>query len=271
MQCEYATITRNGKRIEIHNPSRTISTKAFNRLKTDNENKAFTIRTMIGIISILAVLLVAVTASALYRIDHLKAEMSEMADQNLQNVTSISDQYQALSERYRALEKENLELEDLIKDYEEILPFVEGSWDYYNPSVPLSADLQAATWRIGSMYGVEPEILFGIMRKESGFDADAISGDGHDYGICQIRDSNHSWLRTNLGQLDFMNAEDNITAAAYVIDDIRTRYGYTDWNQILVVYNMGPGNAESYFAGGNSSSAYSRQVLQYAEEYGFEK
>jgi len=269
MRCEYATITRSGNRIEVHNPSRTISAKAFNRLKADNENKSFVIRAMLVAVSILAVLLVTVLVSSLYRVDQLNAEIAEMADRNLQEVTAISDQYKTLFEEYRALEKEKLDLEDLVEQYEEILPFVEGSWDYYNPSVPLDADLQAATWRIGSMRGIEPEILFGIMRKESGFNPNAISADGHDYGICQIRDSNHAWLRSNLGQLDFMDAVDNITSAAYIIEDIRDRYGYTDWNKILVVYNMGPGNAEKYFAEGHTSSSYSRQVLQYAAEYGF--
>ena len=119
------------------------------------------------------------------------------------------------------------------------------------------------------MYGVEPQILYGIMRKESGFTEDIISTDGHDYGICQVRDSNHQWLRNELGDLDFMNAADNITAAAFMLADIRDNYGYTDWNKILVVYNMGPGNAKDYFSKGNSSSPYSRLVLQYAEEYGF--
>ncbi|MCM1213986.1 MAG: lytic transglycosylase domain-containing protein [Lachnospiraceae bacterium] len=269
MRCEYVMVTRDGKRIQVQRTSRDKTANTIRRLKADNQSKATLAKSLFAITLVLFSLLVGVTIAMGNQINQLNREISEMADTNLQQVTAISEEYRDLYSRYRDVQVENLELQDIVAKYEEILPFVNGSLDYYNPSVPLDGDLQAATWRIGSMYGIEPEILYAVMRKESGFNPTAVSGDGHDYGICQIRDVNHGWLQEELGPLDFMNPEDSITAAAYILADIRDTYGYSDWNHILVAYNMGPGNAKNYFAKGNTSSSYSRLVLQYAAEYGY--
>lgn len=267
MRGELYMVTRKGDRIRVE-PERQHLRRKVERLQAENQTKSTFARASFFAALIFLVAFIAVTAKCLSMQNDFNRQISDMADENLQQVTYITEEYRDLSNKYRNLEKENLELKDLIQDYEEILPFVDGSWDYYDPNIPLSADIQAATYRIGSMYGVEPQILYGIMRKESGFTENIVSTDGHDYGICQVRDSNHQWLRNELGDLDFMDAEDSITAAAFMLADIRDNYNYTDWNKILVVYNMGPGNAKDYFAKGNSSSPYSRLVLQYAKEYG---
>lgn len=267
MRGELYMVTRNGDRIRVE-PERVHLRRKVERLQQERDTqsgvaKGFFIATLVLFVLLVGMIWKYCTTCASYN-----QQLSDMADENLRQVTYLSDTYRDLNERYRELEKENLQMQDLIADYEEILPFVDNSWDYYNPNIPLSANIQAATWRIASQYGIEPEILYGIMRKESGFTPNLVSTDGHDYGICQIRDGNHSWLRSELGDLDFFDPEDNITAAAFMLADIRDTYGYLDWNQILVVYNMGPGNAKAYFSKGNTSSPYSRLVLQYANEYG---
>lgn len=261
-------VKANGERILVSNRNMTLA-RRVDRLRTDNRSKSRTIKILLAVSLTLVVALATVIAVMGSHISTMTNEISTMADENLKQVTYIADEYRALYNEHRELEQELLNAQDLIAQYEQVFPMINNSWEYYNPEIPLSANDQAATYKIGAMYGIEPEILYGIMKKESGFDPSAISRDGHDYGLCQIRDVNHSWLESELGDLDFMKAEDSILAAAFIISDIRDTYGYTDWNQILVVYNMGPGNAKEYFATGQTSTGYSRLVMEYAAEFGY--
>lgn len=130
--------------------------------------------------------------------------------------------------------------------------------------IPLSDDLQEYTYYLCEQYGIVEhyEVVLGMMRTESNFNAGAVSSTG-DYGIMQINACNHSWLKSELGIVDIMDARANIECGVYMISDLIHTYPYVD--QALMAYNMGPAGAASLWNDGIYTSSYSSKVLGNAE------
>lgn len=125
--------------------------------------------------------------------------------------------------------------------------------------IPLSEELQAFTFNICEEYGVDYEMVLAIMDKESDYTASAIS-ETKDYGIMQINKINHEWLTEELGITDFLDPEQNIRCGIYMLADLMKKYD--DPHRVLMAYNMGERGAREYVAKGNTSSAYSRYIMQ---------
>lgn len=140
------------------------------------------------------------------------------------------------------------------------------------PNEKCSAEIQHTTKDLAEKYKIPVEILMGIEYWETRYNPSAVSKkDGRDYGICQIRDVNHAWLRKSLGRyLDFFNYYDNIEAACYMINEIRGENPGASWEYVLLVYNRGPKSANQWVSDhGTSSSPYTVGVLAKAKELGF--
>lgn len=125
--------------------------------------------------------------------------------------------------------------------------------------IPLSEDLQAFTFNLCEEYGVDYEMVLAIMDKESDYTASAISKSS-DYGIMQINKINHKWLTEELEVTDFLDPEQNIRCGIYMLADLMKKYD--DPHRVLMAYNMGERGAREYVAKGNTSSAYSRYIMQ---------
>lgn len=130
--------------------------------------------------------------------------------------------------------------------------------------IPLSVELQEYTYSLCEQYGIAEhyEVILGMIRTESNFNANAISSTG-DYGLMQINVCNHNWLKQELGIVDIMDAKENIECGVYLISGLVDDYTYI--NQALMAYNMGPAGAASLWREGIYSSSYSRKVLDSAE------
>lgn len=125
--------------------------------------------------------------------------------------------------------------------------------------IPLSEELQAFTFNLCEEYGVDYEMVLAIMDKESDYTASAISKSS-DYGIMQINKINHKWLTEELEVTDFLDPEQNIRCGIYMLADLMKKYD--DPHRVLMAYNMGERGAREYVAKGNTSSAYSRYIMQ---------
>lgn len=125
-------------------------------------------------------------------------------------------------------------------------------------ALPIKAELQEFTFRRCEEKGLDYEMVLAIMQKESGFDPEAISAT-HDYGIMQINQCNHEWLRKELGITDFLDAKESITAGTEILGRLAEKYD--DLQQILMAYNMGEAGAEKLWAEGTKTSKYSRDVM----------
>lgn len=132
---------------------------------------------------------------------------------------------------------------------------------YYD--VALSRELQDYTRRICAEYGFPFEYALAMMFKESSFRA-SVKSKTNDYGIMQINQCNHGWLREMFGVTDFYDPEQNIRCGVYMISTAYHKYG--DMNKALMAYNMGDNGASKLWKQGIHSSQYSRAIVGYAEK-----
>lgn len=125
---------------------------------------------------------------------------------------------------------------------------------YYN--INLSQDLQEYTFIQCIKYDVDPVLALAVMKTESGFNADAVS-ETNDYGIMQINACNHQWLSDAFGDIDLINAKDNIRCGVYMLSKIK----YPTREQKLMIYNMGSVHAKALWEKGTYSTDYTEKVI----------
>lgn len=125
---------------------------------------------------------------------------------------------------------------------------------YYN--INLSQDLQEYTFIQCIKYDVDPVLALAVMKTESGFNTDAVS-ETNDYGIMQINACNYRWLSDAFGDIDLLNAKDNIRCGVYMLSKIK----YPTREQKLMTYNMGSVQAKALWEKGTYSTDYTEKVI----------
>lgn len=125
---------------------------------------------------------------------------------------------------------------------------------YYN--INLSQDLQEYTFIQCIKYDVDPVLALAVMKTESGFNANAVS-ETNDYGIMQINACNHQWLSDAFGDIDLLNAKDNIKCGVYMLSKIK----YPTREHKLMIYNMGSVQAKALWEKGIYTTDYTEKVI----------
>lgn len=125
---------------------------------------------------------------------------------------------------------------------------------YYN--INLSQDLQEYTFIQCIKYDVDPVLVLAVMKTESGFNADAVS-ETNDYGIMQINACNYRWLSDAFGDIDLLDAKDNIRCGVYMLSKIK----YPTREQKLMTYNMGSVHAKALWEKGTYTTDYTDKVI----------
>lgn len=103
------------------------------------------------------------------------------------------------------------------------------------------------------------ELLFAQIYHESGWNPEAVSQSA-DYGLMQINECNHEWLKEELDITNFLDPYDSIDAGTYMMSTFLEKYN--DVQKALVCYNMG----ESKVKEGITTSEYSRCVVNDMEK-----
>lgn len=120
----------------------------------------------------------------------------------------------------------------------------------------IPVEYQDYVWNLLKEYGHEDqyELVLAMIYHESGYNISLVSKT-NDYGLMQINQCNHKWLRETLGITNFLDPYQSIDAGVYMISKLFDKY---DAEQALVCYNMGEGGA---LRKGITSSKYSRGVF----------
>lgn len=100
-------------------------------------------------------------------------------------------------------------------------------------------------------YSVPPEIIFGVIRAESSFVADAVSYKGA-VGLMQIMPSTYEWLCTKTGDESnesfLYDPNVNIKYGTYYLSYLYSRFGM--WETVYAAYNAGDNRVKSWLENG---------------------
>lgn len=109
--------------------------------------------------------------------------------------------------------------------------------------------------------GLDPKLLFSIMRTESGFDPDA-SSHKHAIGLMQITSTTGAWIADQMGidSYDLADPQTNIRFSCWYLRYLQELFhGYTQ--TVLAAYNAGTGNVQKWLA--NPAYSQDGQTLQH--------
>jgi hypothetical protein len=123
---------------------------------------------------------------------------------------------------------------------------------------------QEFLYELCEKYNVDFTFTMALIRLESDFDPEAVSGTG-DYGYMQINEVNHEWLEETLGITDWLDPYQNMEAGVYVLWNLFEKYG--DADLVLMAYNMGEHGAARLWDRGIYETDYTRKVSEYQEEF----
>lgn len=141
---------------------------------------------------------------------------------------------------------------------------VDSGFKMYNVALP--EDQQKYAYNLCKNYGIQYELFLAIMKKESGFNPNAIGG-GNSYGLCQIHISNFSNLKNRLGINNLLDPYDNMEAGAYLLSIYMNSARAKVSGDAVVVYalnsyNMGEGvYFNTCYSKGILNRGYSNSVL----------
>ena len=104
-----------------------------------------------------------------------------------------------------------------------------------------------------------------MIERESGYRWDATSADGTTKGYLQISDKWHKDRMQAEGVDDLYNPYGNIRVGLNLLQELVGKYG-KDYHRVLMSYNMGETGCKNANNKGIYSTAYSREILQRAQE-----
>ncbi|MCR5263565.1 MAG: lytic transglycosylase domain-containing protein [Clostridiales bacterium] len=136
-------------------------------------------------------------------------------------------------------------------------------------------------FRYSDEYDVPPDVIYAVMRVESSFRPDAVSGAGA-IGLMQLIMPTFEWLQTKTGDTygeeALYNPEINIKYGTYLLGWLYGRYG--SWNTAWAAYNAGIGRVNGWLEDARYSKDgelydipieetrhYVRRVAEEREEY----
>ncbi|XAY03237.1 lytic tail protein [Paraconexibacter sp. AEG42_29] len=126
-------------------------------------------------------------------------------------------------------------------------------------STPYAAEIDAAA----AKYGLDPALLRGLVKQESGFDPNARSSAGAT-GLTQLMPA----TARSLGVTDATDPAQALDGGANYLKQQLDRFG-GDASKALAAYNAGPGAVQKY--GGippyAETQAYVQKVLAFAEQF----
>lgn len=143
------------------------------------------------------------------------------------------------------------------------------NWENDNTSfiplnVPMSESLQEFTFYLSSAYDIDFTFTMALIKKESDFQPNIISNT-NDYGLMQINEINHLYLKEQLEVTNFLEPHDNIKSGMFILRKLFEKYETPE--KVLMAYNMGETGASKLWEQGVFETNYSKTVLKYQQEF----
>lgn len=138
---------------------------------------------------------------------------------------------------------------------------------YFSLAVPMPYEWQDYMRTYCEEYGCPYPLALAVAQTESNFDMDAVGASG-EVGIMQLNPgpggSYHAEIQEATG-LDPTTASGNIAGGCYKLGLYLAKYGSVE--KVAMAYNMGEGGARSAWAGGITSTNYSKAVKEAMETW----
>lgn len=126
--------------------------------------------------------------------------------------------------------------------------------------------VQVYLWETCRNTDIDYYIVLALIERESKYKWDATGDNGNSKGYMQIYERWHKDRMTELGVTDLYNPYQNIVTGVNYLAEIAQKYKEDGYNTILMVYNMGESGAKRNWKQGVYSTAYSRGILERAQE-----
>lgn len=150
------------------------------------------------------------------------------------------------------------------KMFEAELPLNWESTLTFTPlDVPMNEELQEFVFYMAAAYDIDFTFVMALIQQESNYNAYVVSAT-NDYGLMQINQQNHTYLKEQLGISDFLNPYDNIRAGMFTLRNLFDKYETP--SKVLMAYNMGETGASRLWDQGVFESKYSKSILQIQQE-----
>lgn len=126
--------------------------------------------------------------------------------------------------------------------------------------------------RYSNQYGVDPYLVFSIIKAESNFDEKALSHKNA-RGLMQITEGTGEWIAENLKIENFKaddlyNPEFNIRFGCWYLKNLEKEFGKSKVQQDLIIlaYNGGRGNVKKWMEkSGNNGTALTDEQIPFKE------
>lgn len=115
----------------------------------------------------------------------------------------------------------------------------ESEYTFYD--VPFDVDTQKQIADICSEYGLEYELILGVISVESSFKSDTIGDGGKSFGLMQIQPKWWGDLMAQEGITDILDPLQNIRCGCAILNELQTKYG----SEYRALQSYNTGNADS--------------------------
>lgn len=149
--------------------------------------------------------------------------------------------------------------------YESGFKYYQLPQKYVNTGGCFPEVVQVYLWCYCCDMGIDYYTVVAMIERESGYRWDATSADGTTKGYMQIYDKWHKDRMQAEGVDDIYNPYGNIRVGLNLLQELVGKYG-EDYHRVLMSYNMGEAGCKNANNKGIYSTAYSRGILQRAQE-----
>jgi len=112
---------------------------------------------------------------------------------------------------------------------------------------PVPAEYKDIVEKYSEEYDVPIEIIYGVIKAESGFRSDVVSSAGA-VGLMQIMPDTFEWIAMKLGESPLegllYDPHTNIKYGTFFLRYLYREFG--NWDIVFVAYNAGPNNAKQW-------------------------